>query len=60
MSAADKIKLDILSNIPYVIGKDSDQKSKWTGESDAITEYVDGLSLIYVPKVAGTVSKLTL
>jgi hypothetical protein len=60
MSAADKAKLDILSNIPYVIGNDSDQKSKWTGESDAITEYVDGLSLIYVPKVAGTVSKLTL
>lgn len=60
MSAADKIKLDILSNIPCVIGKDSDQKSKWTGESDAITKYVDGLSIIYVPKVAGTVSKLTL
>ena len=60
MSAADKIKLDILSNIPCVIGKDSDSKSKWTGESDAITQYVDGLSIIYVPKVAGTVSKLTL
>lgn len=40
--------------IPYIVGPSTDTTAgTWTGTSDAITEYVDGLTIIYVPAVAG-------
>lgn len=58
LSSADKIKLDkstgINQSIPYIVGPDTDTTAgTWTGTYSGITEYNDGLTIIYVPKVAG-------
>ena len=58
LSSADKIKLDkstgINQSIPYIVGPDTDTTAgTWTGTYSGITEYTDGLTIIYVPKVAG-------
>ena len=38
--------------IPYIVGSDTDETpGTWTGSCSAITEYVEGLTIIYVPKV---------
>ena len=40
--------------IPYIVGPDTDTTAgTWTGTCEDITAYVDGLTIIYVPKVAG-------
>ncbi len=44
----------------FVVGSSSDSVGAWTGTISGITEYFDGLSLIYVPLVAGGSSSTTL
>lgn len=40
--------------IPYIVGPTTDTTAgTWTGTCEDITTYVDGLTIIYVPKVAG-------
>ena len=40
--------------IPYIKGPDTDTVAgTWTGSYSGITEYTEGLTIIYVPKVAG-------
>lgn len=40
--------------IPYIVGSTDDTTAgTWTGTCEDITAYVDGLTIIYVPKVAG-------
>lgn len=40
--------------IPYIVGPTTDTTAgTWTGTCEDITAYVDGLTIIYVPKVAG-------
>lgn len=44
----------------YIEGPDTDEVGTWTGEIDGITEYEDGLTIIYVPAVAGISDGTTL
>lgn len=58
LSSTDKKKLDSITgpsqSIPYIVGPDTDTtKGTWTGSYSGITAYTDGLTIIYVPKVAG-------
>ena len=58
LSSEDKKKLDqsmtITQAIPYIKGPDTDTTAgTWTGSYSGITEYTEGLTIIYVPKVAG-------
>lgn len=40
--------------IPVIIGPSTDTTAgTWTGTTDAFTDYVDGLTIIYIPAVAG-------
>ena len=39
--------------IPYIVGPGTDIAGAWTGTSTDITAYADGLTIIYVPGVAG-------
>ena len=36
----------------FIKGKSTDTAGSWTGDSDEITEYYEGLSIIYLPTVA--------
>lgn len=56
MSSEDKAKLDSIhgENTYYVVGPDTDTTAgTWTGVCSDITSYYDGLTIIYVPHVAG-------
>lgn len=58
LSSTDKKKLDSITgptqSIPYIVGPDTDTTAgTWTGSYSGITAYTDGLTIIYVPKVAG-------
>lgn len=58
MSSIDKIKLDqstgLNQAIPYIVGPSTDTTAgTWTGSYTGITSYTDGLTIIYVPAVAG-------
>jgi hypothetical protein len=57
MSKTDKTKVDNATTlgqaIPYIVGNASDSAGTWTGSYTGINEYTDGLTIIYVPKVAG-------
>jgi hypothetical protein len=58
LSNTDKKKLDSITGpsqaIPYIVGPDTDTVAgTWTGTHPGITAYTDGLTIIYVPKVAG-------
>lgn len=46
--------------IPYVVGPTTDTAGVWTGTCDGFTDYVEGLTIIYVPGVAGSDSGVTL
>lgn len=39
--------------IPYIVGSTTDTTGSWTGTYEGITAYTDGLTIVYVPKVAG-------
>lgn len=58
LSSTDKIKLDtstgINQSIPYIVGPTTDTTAgTWTGTYAGITDYTEGLTIIYVPNVAG-------
>lgn len=57
MSKTDKTKVDnattLSQALPYIVGNASDSAGTWTGSYTGINEYKDGLTIIYVPKVAG-------
>ena len=58
LSSTDKKKLDSITgptqSIPYIVGPDTDTTAgTWTGSYSGIASYTDGLTIIYVPKVAG-------
>ena len=57
MSKTDKTKVDnattLSQAIPYIVGNASDSAGTWSGSYTGINEYTDGLTIIYVPKVAG-------
>lgn len=58
LSSTDKIKLDtstgINQSIPYIVGPTTDTTpGTWTGTYVGITDYTEGLTIIYVPNVAG-------
>ena len=44
----------------YIEGSASDAAGVWTGTQDEITEYYNGLTVMYVPKVAGKSGSVTL
>ena len=56
MSEEDKITLDLLKvqSTPIIFGQSTDTEDNWTGVSDQITEYYEGLRIIYIPKKQGT------
>jgi hypothetical protein len=59
MSKEDKIKIDtstgITQPIPYIVGPTTDTtEGNWTGTYTGITKYIEGLTIIYVPNVAGS------
>jgi hypothetical protein len=60
MSAADKTKLDSVANsIYYIVGPDTDTTAGvWTGTDERITEYYDGLTVLYTPAIAGAASPI--
>lgn len=62
MSKEDKITLDLIKaqSTPIIFGQDTDTLNKWTGVSDQITEYYEGLSIIYVPTKSGLKNSTTL
>lgn len=65
LSSTDKIKLDtstgINQSIPYIVGPTTDTTAgTWTGTYAGITDYTEGLTIIYVPNVAGGSSTTTL
>lgn len=65
MSKEDKTKLDqttgMTQAIPYIVGPSTDTTAgTWTGTYQGITSYTEGLTIIYVPKVAGGSSTTTL
>ena len=37
----------------YIVGNSSDSNGVWTGSCDGITEYYEGLTVLYIPKKAG-------
>ena len=43
-----------VGSLPIVYGYDHDVVGVWTGNSDDITEYTEGMSIIYVPGVEGS------
>jgi hypothetical protein len=55
MSAADKAKLDSAGEgIYYITGSSTDVTAGvWTGSDSRITKYYNGLTVLYVPTVAG-------
>lgn len=55
MSKEDKKQIDQLKtqSIPYIKGPTTDAKGTWTGTYSGITAYTEGLTIIYVPGVAG-------
>lgn len=62
MSSEDKAKLDAINgiNVYYVEGSTSDAEGVWTGTITGLTEYYDGLTVLYRPKVAGASGGTTL
>lgn len=58
LSKEDKTKLDQTTGlnqaIPYIVGPSTDTTAgTWTGSYAGITAYTEGLTIIYVPAVAG-------
>lgn len=55
MSKEDKVILDVVKaqSTPVVFGQDTDTTSNWTGISDQITSYEEGMTIIYVPTKSG-------
>lgn len=51
--ALDYIPTPPTEAIPYIEGSTSDTAGAWTGTYAGIDEYTNGLTIIYVPKVAG-------
>ena len=56
MSKEDKTRLDLIASqsIPIIFGNDTDTTSVWTGSSDRVSSYSEGMSIIFVPKKQGT------
>lgn len=56
MSKEDKTRLDLLAaqSIPIIFGNDTDTTTVWTGSSDSISSYSEGMSIIFVPKKQGS------
>ena len=51
----------VTQSIPYIIGPDTDTTAgTWTGSYSKITAYTEGLTIMYVPKVAGSSTTTTL
>ena len=48
------------ASIPYVEGPATDAAGVWTGSIDGLTAYTNGLTVIYVPAVAGASGGVTL
>ena len=46
--------------IPYITGSSEDTAGSWTGSHAGIVEYAEGLTIMYVPAVAGTTPTTTL
>ena len=46
--------------IPYIVGPSTDTAGVWTGTYEGITEYTEGLTIIYVPGKAGVSGGTTL
>lgn len=49
-----KLGFELGDNVFFIVGNDSDTTAgTWTGADDRITAYYDGLTVIFVPAVAG-------
>ena len=48
-----RAELDLRVPFYFVVGSSSDTAGMWTGTVDGLTEYYNGLTLLYVPLVAG-------
>ena len=62
MSKEDKVILDVVKaqSTPVIFGQDTDTMSNWTGISDQITSYEEGITIIYIPTKAGANSSTKL
>lgn len=58
MSAEDKTRLNLIAAqaTPIIFGNDTDTTTVWTGTSDRVSSYSEGMSIIFVPKKTGTSS----
>jgi hypothetical protein len=56
MSTEDKTRLNLLAAqaTPIIFGNNTDTSMVWTGSSDRIASYSEGMSIIFVPKKSGT------
>jgi hypothetical protein len=58
MSKEDKTRLNLIAAqaTPIIFGNDTDTTSVWTGSSDRVSSYSEGMSIIFVPKKSGSAS----
>jgi hypothetical protein len=58
MSKEDKTRLNLIAeqSTPIIFGNDTDTLTVWTGSSDRVSSYSEGMSIIFVPKKLGSSS----